>query len=671
MKHLTSMAPLIRLMAPAIVAVTIGLTLPLVTLHADDMVMDHGEMGGTMNHDLMEPDPQDFSSWQGETVDVIGARVVDLEGQIHNIGIANSARPAVLVFLDNYCPVSNRYAPELQAFADQAADAGIEFYGVMSDPLITPEEARQFARDYGIGFPVIFDGSGELAVRLDPLATPEAFVIGPDNEVVYRGRIDNRFEAIGVLRNTITSHDLLDTMTALKTGDPLLPERTMPVGCVFEAWNHGMPEEVTYTRDIAPLVNANCVECHRDGGVGPFSFESYEQLRRRATMVSLVTLQGVMPPWRAAHGFGAFRDERHLSERQIALLLEWSNAGAPLGEQADALPEPLWPEDGWQIGEPDLVVEMTEPFDLPATGPDIYRYFVIPFELFSETAIKGMEFRPGDTSVVHHANVFVDYSGRARREDAKDAEPGFSVFGTGGFFDYNGEQDTWGIGGWTPGAIPYTMPDGYGMWLPEGEGDIVFEIHYHLSGKATADQSRMAFYFADEPVSKWVDGFVIGTQYLDIKPEDDDYWRQFHMDIPAGMTLVDLLPHMHYLGKEVIATATLPDGEVIPLIHIEKWDFRWQNVYVLREPLHLPAGSRIDAWFSFDNSSDNPYNPAVPPVDVTWGWGSNEEMCEIWVSFVLDDWRQRDSIISASYDSWYQDASLRSPPPDLHDLISH
>ena len=659
------LTPIFRLTAPIAVVVLAGLALSTAPLHADD------QMAETMDHNLMEPDPQDFSGWQGETVDVIGARVVDLDGQIHHIGIANSARPAVLVFLDNYCPVSNRYAPELQAFADEAADAGIEFYGVMSDPLITPEKARQFARDYGIDFPVIFDGSGDLAVRLDPLATPETFVIAADNEVVYRGRIDNRFEAIGVLRNNVTDHDLLDTIAALEAGSAITPRRTMPVGCIFEAWDHGMPEEVSYTRDIAPLVNANCVQCHREGSVGPFSFESYEQLKRRANMVSLVTLQGVMPPWRAAHGFGAFRDERHLSERQIALLLEWSNIGAPLGDETDALPAPVWPDDGWQIGEPDLVVEMAEPYDLPATGADIYRYFVIPFELFSETAIKGMEFQPGNSTVVHHANVFVDYSGRARREDAKDAEPGFSVFGTGGFFDYNGEQDAWGIGGWTPGAIPYTMPDDYGMWMPEGEGDIVFEIHYHLSGKATTDQSRMAFYFADEPVSKWVDGFVIGTQELNIEPEDDDYWRQFHMDIPVGLTLVDMLPHMHYLGKEVIAVATLPDGETIPLIHIEKWDFRWQNVYVFREPLHLPAGSRIDAWFSFDNSSSNPYNPADPPVDVTWGWGTNEEMCEIWVSFVLDNWRQRDSVIRASYEPWYQDTTLRSPPPTLAELLSH
>ena len=452
-------------------------------------------------------------------------------------------------------------------------------------------------------------------------------------------------------------------------GHDLAPRRTVAVGCVFEGWGEDrLPESVTYHRDIAPLLNANCTECHRNGSVAPFPLDTYVDARRRANMLAFVVQERFMPPWRAAKGFGAFRDERHLSDRQIDLLTAWAEAGAPLGDESQALPETVWPDPAWRIGDPDLVLEMEEPFAIPATGPDIYRYFVIPFELSGDRAISAIEFRPGNEKVVHHANIFVDYSGKARREDARDDEPGFSVFGTGSFFDYSGEQATWGIGGWTPGVDPYVVPENHAMWLPAGSGDIVFEIHYHLNGRATEDRSRIGVRFTEDPVDHWVDGLVIGTQQLSIPPESDTYWRHVRMEVPAPMTLVDILPHMHYLGAEAKAIATLPNGKQIPLIHVEEWDLRWQNIFFFREPVHLPAGSVIDGWMRFDNTSGNPYNPTFPPKTVTWGWGSDEEMMEFWISFVLDDGRHRDRVISASWESWIGNPHWNQPVPDLADL---
>ncbi len=607
--------------------------------------------------------------WTGQTAHVYGARAVDLDGGVHRIGTDAGVKPVALVFMNASCPVSNRYAPELDRLAALADDHGVAFYGVMSDPYLTAKEARAFVADYGIGFPVLFDPSGDLALRLDPVITPEAFVIDTGDNVVYRGRIDDRFEAIGVLRNRIASHDLRDALVMAGAGRDLDPWRTVPVGCVFEGWDEDrLPESVTYNRDIAPLLAANCTECHRDGSVAPFPLDTYVDAGRRAHMLAFVTRERIMPPWRAAEGFGAFRDERHLTDRQIALLAAWAGAGAPLGDEADALPETVWPDPEWRIGEPDLVVEMEEPFAIPAAGPDIYRYFVIPFELSGERAVAAIEFQPGDESVVHHANLFVDYSGKARREDAKDDAPGFSVFGTGNFFDYSGAQETWGIGGWTPGVDPYVLPENHAMWMPAGPGDLVFEIHYHLNGKATEDRSRIGLKFADGPVDRWVDGLVIGTQELAIPPESDTYWRHVRMEVPAPMTLTDIMPHMHYLGAEAKAIATLPDGTQIPLIHVEDWDLRWQNIYFFREPVRLPAGSAIDGWIRFDNTSGNPYNPTLPPKTVTWGWGSDEEMMEFWISFVLDDGRHRDSVIGASWESWYRDPRWTGPAPDLADL---
>ena len=165
-------------------------------------------------------------------------------------------------------------------------------------------------------------------------------------------------------------------------------------------------------------------------------------------------------------------------------------------------------------------------------------------------------------------------------------------------------------------------------------------------------------YFADEPVSRYVDGVVIGTQDLRIPPGEENYWRRFSMDVPAGMTLTDVTPHMHFLGREFIAIATLPDGSETPLVRIADWDFRWQNTYAYRAPVHLPAGSRIDAWVRYDNTADNPQNPALEPETVTWGWETTDEMSELWIGFVPDSPADRQEIASASERSWYRQAHV-------------
>ena len=195
------------------------------------------------------------------------------------------------------------------------------------------------------------------------------------------------------------------------------------------------------------------------------------------------------------------------------------------------------------------------------------------------------------------------------------------------------------------------------MWLPRG-GDLVLEVHYHLNGRATTDRSEVAFYFAREPVSRYVDGVVIGTEDLRIPPGEESYWWRFSMDVPAGMTLTDVTSHMHFLGREFISVATLPDGRERPLIRIADWDFRWQNTFTYREPVHLPAGSRIDVWVRYDNSASNPQNPTVPPRTVTWGWETTDEMSEPWIGFIPDSPNDRGRIASAAERSWYRRARV-------------
>ena len=595
----------------------------------------------------------------GETVDLIGVRATDTEGRHHRIGVSmGKVQPAVLVFLDTACPVATRYIPTLNKLHEDAQVKGVSLYGVLSHPDIGWQASADFVDDFGVAFPVIMDTTGDLALRLRPRVTSESFVISTADRVVYRGRIDNRFAVVGKLRTRIGSHDLRTVIEALAGGSEPEPHATEAVGCFHHEWSRAGANgtglgEVTYSRHIAPLLEANCVECHRQGGIAPFSLEGYEDAKRWHRMVTFMTGERLMPPWRAVQGFGAFRDARRLSDHQIALLASWSENGAPRGNAGDTMPVSARSPTKWRLGEPDLVLRMVEPFEVPADGDDIYRYFVIPTGFAEDKVVTALEFSPGDAKVVHHANYLMDYSGAARAEDAKDEEPGFSVFGTGGFLDYN----AWGIGGWTPGAEPYVLDRGLGMWLPKG-GDLVLEVHYHLNGRATTDRSEVGFYFAKEPVSRYVDGVVIGTQDLRIPPGEENYWRRFSMDVPSGMTLTDVTPHMHFLGREFIAIATLPDGSETPLVRIADWDFRWQNTFAYREPVHLPAGSRIDAWVRYDNSADNPQNPALEPETVTWGWETTDEMSELWIGFVPDSPTERQKIVSASERSWYRPAHV-------------
>ena len=592
----------------------------------------------------------------GDRVDLIGVRVIDTGGRQHRIGVSTgTSQPAVLVFLDTVCPVATRYVPVLNELHQQARAGGVSLYGVLSNPNVSWDEAADFARDFDARFPVIMDSTGDLARRLGPRTTAEAFAVSIANRLVYRGRINDRHAGIGRTRPRVTSHDLRDVIDALAQGGRIEPYETEAVGCFHHAWDErgAEPRPVTYTRHVAPLLEANCVECHRQGGIAPFPLDGYEDARRWSRMVAHVTGERLMPPWRAEPGFGEFRDARRLSAGQIELLRAWARDGAPLGDPDDAMPVSPRPRSKWRLGPPDLVLRMPEPFAVPAAGDDIYRYFVIPTGLVDDQTVVALDFSPGAPQVVHHANYLLDMTGVARAEDAKDAEPGFAVFGTGGFLDYN----AWGIGGWTPGADPWVLGRGRGMWLPRG-GDLVLEVHYHLNGKAALDQSEIALYFAREPVAEYVDGVVIGTQDLAIPPGRTDYWRRFSMDVPAGLTLTDVTPHVHFLGREFIALATLPDGREAPLIRIADWDFRWQNTFAYREPVHLPAGSRIDVWVRYDNSAQNPQNPARPPRTVTWGWETTDEMSELWIGFVPDAPADRDRIAAAAERSWYLPASV-------------
>jgi hypothetical protein len=389
-------------------------------------------------------------------------------------------------------------------------------------------------------------------------------------------------------------------------------------------------EGPTFSKDVAPILLKNCAGCHRPGEVGPFSLLSYKDAAKRADDLADVTASHQMPPWKPEPGFGDFLDERRLTNQEIKTIADWSRAGSPEGDPKDMPPTPTYPE-GWQLGKPDLVLEVPAPFDIPASGKDVYRCFVLPIPIDSNKTVAAVEFRPGNRKVVHHALFFLDSNGAARKKDEADDGPGFASFGGPGFLP------TGSLGGWAPGAMPRRLPEGMGKMLRKGS-DLVLQVHYHPDGKPEADQSMVGIYFTKTPARQIVGGFAVRTRDINIPAGDSRYHRAAESEpLPADAKIIGLTPHMHYVGKEMKAVAETPDGKTIPLIWIKDWDFNWQGQYLYRSPVALAKGTVIKLDAYYDNSSENPRNPSTPPKQVGWGEQTTDEMCILFFQVTTDN----------------------------------
>jgi len=381
------------------------------------------------------------------------------------------------------------------------------------------------------------------------------------------------------------------------------------------------PATVTFNRDIAPIVFRNCVVCHRPGESAPFSLLDYAQARKRAGLITALTTSRFMPPWLPEHGAAEFVGERRLSEDEIALIRSWVAQGAVEGDPADLPPRPRFTE-GWQLGEPDVVLSMDAPFTVPAEGTDVFRNFVLPIPVSTPRWVKAVELRPGNPQVVHHAVMQVDTSRSSQRRDEEDAEPGFPGMDMAGSEAPGGQ-----LVGWTPGKIP--IADERLAWRLEPGSDMVVQLHMLPSGKPERVSAKVGLYFTDKPPKEEAVSLLMRNDAIDIPAGDAGYVIEDSLTLPVAVDAVGIYPHAHYLGKSIEALATLPDGAKQWLIKIPKWDFNWQDDYRYAQPLHLPAGTRIDMRFVYDNSSANPFNPHNPPRRVRFGNRSSDEMATL------------------------------------------
>lgn len=557
-------------------------------------------------------------------------RGVDLDGRLHEFAASADCRGVAVVFLATQCPISNGSLPELARLAANYKHRGVEFYGVISDPAVSRADAVRHRDEYRISFPVLFDASANLRRKLKPTHTPQALVLAPSGELLYSGRIDDRYPSVGRKRDAASSHELDDALKAVVSGRKIAVPRTQPVGCVLEeppaAAVHG---SVTFNRDIAPLMLTACAECHRPGEAGPFSLLTYDDACRHAKQIADVTERRVMPPWHPADGFGRFRDERRLKDDELALFRQWVADGKPEGDPQD---RPAQPKvvTRWRLGKPDLVLKMKEPFVLSADGPDVHQHFVLPSGLKTNRLVAGVEFRPGNPRIVHHASFYIDTSGAARKLDERDQLPGYGSFSGPGFENYGSLRS------WLPGMTPRRLPRGMGAPLP-AHSDLVLEIHYQRSGKVESDQSSVGLFFAESSARQLVMELQVMNKDLSIPAGEPRHYHRAAYTVPVDVTLYDAAPHMHLLGREMKATARQPDGVVKPLVWIKDWDFNWQGQYAFVDAIRLPKGTRIDVEAWYDNSAGNALNPHSPPQTVSWGEQTREEMGLCHFHFTCDN----------------------------------
>ncbi len=370
------------------------------------------------------------------------------------------------------------------------------------------------------------------------------------------------------------------------------------------------PEKPTFSKDVAPIIFNRCVGCHRPGEAAPMSFTSYQLVRPWAKAIREQVVARKMPVWLADPHFGTFKNDRTLSQVEVDTIVNWVATGAPEGNPKEAPALPSFAE-GWQIGKPDVVIDMGKEYDVPATGVVPYQYFVVPTNFKEDTWIEAAEIRTTNRATVHHIIVYLQEPGKASMNN-----DGTSL-----------------LVGYGPGEQPMIFEPGTARLVKAGTS-LRFQVHYTPNGTAYKDRSIVGMRFAKSPV-KFASGTGQAVSFsLKIPPGDSNYEAKATWIARADTQIVDLMPHMHVRGKDFKYTLTYPDGRQEVLLNVPRYDFNWQLKYDLKEVLNIPKGARIDCVAHYDNSTNNKYNPD-PTKEVLWGDQTWEEMMIGFFTFIV------------------------------------
>jgi peroxiredoxin/mono/diheme cytochrome c family protein len=552
-------------------------------------------------------------------------------------------KAVVVVFLSFECPVANSYTPVLADLHRAYADKGVAFLGINSTEDLDAKQLADKAKEFRLPFPVLKDRDFAAVDVFQAGHTPEAFVLDAGFVLRYRGRIDDSYYQ-RLKKKDKTTDDLKWALDAVLAGQPVKTPATLPIGCpIAREAPPARDGKVTFHRDVLPILQNHCQQCHRPGEVGPFPLLTYKQAVNWASDVKEYTRDRKMPPWKPVEG-PAFHNERKLSDRDIATLAAWADGGTPEGDPKDAPPAKKF-VDGWHLGKPDLVLTVPEEMTIGASGRDLFRVVVLPTGLTEDRYVVAIEVRPGNNRVLHHTLNFFDRSGqsrkleqkekeRAKKPDEQDAGPGYTAAMGLGFRPAN-PSDVGGLGGWAPGQLGRQLPEGVGYLLPKG-ADVVVQLHYHRTGRVEKDRTSIGLYFAKKPVEKQFQSAVLPGRFFFIPANEERFAVHGGIELQHDCRLYSVMPHMHMLGREIKVTVTPPEGKPFTLVAIKDWDYNWQETYFLREPLDLKKGTKVVVEAFYNNSEKNPSNPFKPPRPVIFGEQTDNEMCFVFLGCTSD-----------------------------------
>ncbi|MEM7235508.1 MAG: hypothetical protein AAF517_25265, partial [Planctomycetota bacterium] len=578
---------------------------------------------------------------------------VDLDGEEHR---TEEKDLVVLAWSGIGCPMARVYVPRLSGISDDY-QGRVSFFQIHSNLQDKVPDIREELNERPVSFPVVRDRDGELARTLGAERTTDVIVL-ERGVVRYHGSVDDQYsfeERPGEARDTVrkasaTTNYLRDALDALLAGESPPVAVTPRFGCAlglrsaasFVAKDFPGP---TFHRDVEPLFQKHCQDCHREKGIGPFALTNYEDAAGWAEMIAEVVADGSMPPWHADRTVGEFSNDRSLKDSESKTILDWVAAGAPKGDPDDS-PKPRSWEEGWTIGKPDAVFSLPE-FEVPADGRVEYRYVTVETNFEEDRWVQAAEFSSTGGEVVHHVLSFVERKGswlpwstgskrpwrpRFRVTDLLQGAPR-SEWGKWGrrtakYTKHLRIGNAGGMDGFFLGAaagdIPIQFPEGRAKLLPKG-AKIVCQVHYTPNGKPTKTITSLGLRFAKTPPPQAIESHAIATVALEIPPGESKVEVAARHKFKRDGLLLSMAPHMHLRGRAFRFELELPDGTKEEVLRVSNFDFDWQPAYVLAEPREIPKGSVLRATGIFDNSEANPHNPN-PKEPVFFGLQSDEEM---------------------------------------------